>query len=221
MKKRVLIVGGFLRAESLARSLMKKGYVVTVINKNPHDAHLLAEIEGITVMLGDGSKPFVLENAGAENADIAIVLTPRDDDALVICQLCKKKFHVRKTVTLVTNPQKIDFFYRMGIDSVVCDLSTITGIVEQQAFLDEFTTLLPLGNGDLRISELRLPNNSPCIGKSLMEIQLTKEVIIATILRQDKHIVPHGDTVLLAQDILILICSSKKEAEAVKVLTGK
>ena len=221
MKKRILIIGGFLRAESLAKSLSKKGYVVTVINKDSHDAHLLAEMEGITVMLGDGSKPFVLENAGAENADIAIVLTPNDVDNLVICQLCKKKFHVRKTVTLVTNPQKIDFFYRMGIDSVVCDLSTITGIVEQQAFLDEFTTLLPLGNGDLRISELRLPDNSPVIGKSLMEIQLTKEVIIATILRQDKHIVPHGDTVLLAQDILILIASSKKEAEAVKVLTGK
>ena len=109
----------------------------------------------------------------------------------------------------------------MGIDSVVCALSTITQIVEQQAFLDEFTTLLPLGHGELRISELRLNANSPVIGKTLSAIGLSHEVIIAAILRQDQHLVPHGDTVLWAQDILILIAAAQKEAEAVKVLTGR
>ena len=108
----------------------------------------------------------------------------------------------------------------MGIDSVVCALSTITQIVEQQTFLDELTTLLPLGNG-LRISKLRLNANSPVIGKTLSEIHLSHEVIIAAILRQDQHLVPHGDTVLCAQDILILIAAAQKEAEAVKVLTGR
>ena len=172
-------------------------------------------------MTGDGSKPFVLEDAQAENADIAIALTPRDDDNLVICQLCKKQFHVRKTVSLVANPEKIKFFYRMGIDSVVCALSAITIIVEQQTFLDEFTTLLPLGDGELRISELRLPATSPVIGKTLSEIQLSRDVIIATILRQDQPLVPHGDTKLLAQDVLILIAAAKQEAAAVRVLQGK
>ena len=220
MKKRILIIGGYHKAESLAKSFLHWGYAVTVTNKNPEHCHTLAQIAELTVLIGDGSKPFVLEDAGAEKADIAIALTPFDEDNLVICQLCKKRFHVRKTVSLVADPEKISFFYSMGIDSVVCALSTITQIVEQQTFLDELTTLLPLGNG-LRISKLRLNANSPVIGKTLSEIHLSHEVIIAAILRQDQHLVPHGDTVLCAQDILILIAAAQKEAEAVKVLTGR
>lgn len=220
MKKRILIIGGYHKAESLAKSFLHRGYAVTVINKNPEHCHTLAQTADLTVLIGDGSKPFVLEDAGAEKADIAIALTPFDEDNLVICQLCKKRFHVRKTVSLAADPEKISFFYSMGIDSVVCALSTITQIVEQQTFLDELTTLLPLGNG-LRISKLRLNANSPVIGKTLSEIHLSHEVIIAAILRQDQHLVPHGDTVLCAQDILILIAAAQKEAEAVKVLTGR
>ena len=221
MKKRILIIGGYHKAESLANAFLHRGYAVTVINKNPEHCHTLAQIAELAVLIGDGSKPFVLEDAGAEKADIAIALTPFDEDNLVICQLCKKQFHVRKTVSLAADPEKINFFSRMGIDSVVCALSTITQIVEQQAFLDEFTTLLPLGHGELRISELRLNASSPVIGKTLSAIGLSHEVIIAAILRQDQHLVPHGDTVLWAQDILILIAAAQKEAEAVKVLTGR
>lgn len=157
MKKRILIIGGYHKAQRLARSFLDKGYDVTAINKDPAHCQVLAQMPGLTVMTGDGSKPFVLEDAAAEQADIAIALTPRDDDNLVICQLCKKLFHIRKTVSLTASPEKVKFFYKMGIDSVVCALSTITSIVEQQAFLDEFTTLLPLSGGQLRISELRLP----------------------------------------------------------------
>lgn len=221
MKRKCLIAGGYRKAESLARSLLKKGYEVTAVNRSPEHCRQLAEISGLTVFEGDASKPFVLEDAGAENQDLVIALTPRDADNLVLCQLCKKQFHVRKVVSLVSSPERIDFFYRMGIDSVVCALSTITSIVEQQAYLEEFTTLLPLGKGDLRISELRLPEGAPVIGRSLSEIQLNRDVIIATILRQDQHLVPHGDTRLCAQDVLILIAAVDQEQNAVRRLTGK
>ena len=46
-------------------------------------------------------------------------------------------------------------------------------------------------------------------------------MIIATILRADQPLVPHGDTRLAAQDVLILIAAARQEAAAVKVLTGR
>ena len=57
------------------------------------------------------------------HADIVIALTPRDEDNLVICELCKKKFHVKKTVSLVSDPGKTEFFRQMGVDSVVCAIA--------------------------------------------------------------------------------------------------
>ncbi len=221
MKKRILIIGGYHKAQTSGALVPGQGLRRHGDQQRSRPLPGSGADDRFTVLTGDGSKPFVLEDAQAENADIAIALTPRDDDNLVICQLCKKQFHVRKTVSLVANPEKIKFFYRMGIDSVVCALSAITSIVEQQTFLDEFTTLLPLGDGELRISELRLPATSPVIGKTLSEIQLSRDVIIATILRQDQPLVPHGDTKLLAQDVLILIAAAKQEAASVRVLQGK
>ena len=76
MKGNVLLVGGRSKAKALAQSLMKKGYRVTVINKELSDCEKLAENEKLTVIHGDGTKPYVLEDAGAEDVKIAIALTP-------------------------------------------------------------------------------------------------------------------------------------------------
>ena len=185
MKTKVLLVGGRSKAMSLAASLIIKGYQVTVINETYEDCMKLAEINKLAVIKGDGTKPFVLEDASAGDADIAIALTSKDEDNLVICELCKKKFHVKKTVALLTDPKKMDFFYKMGIDSVVCAIIGITLIIEQKALVDKIATLVPIGEGRVSIAELPISAAAPAVGKKLWEINLPKQVIIGCILRGD------------------------------------
>ncbi len=221
MKTKVLLVGGRSKAKSLAVSLINKGYQVTVINDTLEDCVKLSEIDRLTVIHGDGTRPFVLEDASAQDADIAISMTAKDEDNLVICELCKKKFQVKKTVALLTDPKKTDFFYKMGIDSVVCAITAITGIIEQQAFVDKITTLIPIGEGRVNIAEVPIPGTSPAVGKKLWEINLPKEVIVGCILRGDTTMVPRGDTRILAGDMLVLISSDKQEMAAIQELTGR
>ncbi len=221
MKIKVLLVGGRSKAKSLAASLINKGYQVTVINDTLEDCVKLSEIDRLTVIHGDGTRPFVLEDASAQDADIAIAMTAKDEDNLVICELCKKKFQVKKTVALLTDPKKTDFFYKMGIDSVVCAITAITGIIEQQAFVDKITTLIPIGEGRVNIAEVPIPGTSPAVGKKLWEINLPKEVIVGCILRGDTTMVPRGDTRILAGDMLVLISSDKQEMAAIQELTGR
>jgi len=220
MKTKVLLVGGRSKAMSLAASLIIKGYQVTVINETYEDCMKLAEINKLAVIKGDGTKPFVLEDASAGDADIAIALTSKDEDNLVICELCKKKFHVKKTVALLTDPKKMDFFYKMGIDSVVCAIIGITLIIEQKALVDKIATLVPIGEGRVSIAELPISAAAPAVGKKLWEINLPKQVIIGCILRGDTALVPRGDTRILAGDMLVLISSDKQEMAAIKELTG-
>ncbi|OCN00978.1 potassium transporter TrkA [Clostridium sp. W14A] len=221
MKTRVLLIGGRNKAKSLASSLINKGYHVTVINDTYEDCMKLAEVEKLTVINGDGTRPFVLEDANAGDADIAIALTSKDEDNLVVCGLCKKKFHVKKTVALLTDPKKTDFFYKMGIDSVVCAISAITGIIEQQTFMDKIATLVPIGEGRVSIAEVPIPGTAPAVGKKLWEINLPKQVVIGCILRGDMTMVPRGDTRILAGDMLVLISSDKQEMAAIQELTGR
>lgn len=96
MKTKVLLIGGRNKAKSLATSLISKGYHVTVINDTYEDCLKLAEIDKLTVINGDGTRPFVLEDASAGDADIAIAMTAKDEDNLVICELCKKNSTLQK-----------------------------------------------------------------------------------------------------------------------------
>ena len=221
MKKRVLLIGGFNRTKSLAVSLIKKGYRVTAINNDKANCASLAEIDKLAVVNGDGSKPFVLEDANAYNADVAIALTEQDDDNLVICELCKKKYNVKKTVAIISDPQKTEFFYRMGIDSVVCAVAAVAGIIEQQAFLDEMATLAPVGNGLIKIAQVPISQTAPAVGKKVWELSLPKDVIIGCLLRGERSMVPRGDTRILSGDVLVLISTDEHEVAAVRELTGR
>ncbi|CUX23214.1 potassium transporter peripheral membrane component [Clostridium sp. C105KSO15] len=72
MKKTILICG-FHKECSPADSLIKRNYHVTVINSDYENC--LALSETLFVIYGDGTMPFVLEDANAQNADIANALT--------------------------------------------------------------------------------------------------------------------------------------------------
>ena len=220
MKRNVLLVGGRCKAKSLAQSLIQKGYQVTIVNSTYADCEKLAENEKLTVIHGDGTKPYVLEDAGAGHMDIAIALTPKDEDNLVICELCKKKFLIPKTLSLLSDPQKTDFFYKMGVDRVICAISAVTSIIEQQAFMEEMAKVIPLGEGRVRIIEIPITENDPAAQKQIWEINLPKEVIIGCILRQNQTLIPRGDTRILAGDVLVLISGNEQEEIALLELKG-
>ena len=205
----------------MAVSLLEQGYQVTAINDNYEDCLKLAEIKGLTVIYGNGTRPYILEEAGAENFDIAIALTSKDADNLVVCQLCKRKYSVKKTVSLVEDPNKTEFFYKMGVDSVVCAVSAVTGIIQQQAFIDEMTNVLPFGTGRVQIIEVRIQEESPAAGKKLWEMALPNEGIVGCILRGDTTLIPKGNTRILAGDTLVVITGSGQESEMIRALTGR
>lgn len=218
-QKNILIVGGFHKARSLATSLLKKGYRVTVINKDYEACEKLAEVNRLNVIFGDGSKKFILEDAAAGNCQVAIALTDSDEINLVICEMCKQFFHVKKTVALLNDPSKTNFFYQMGIDRVVCALNMITNIMEEQAVMDEMTRLIPVDEGRIQILELPIPKNSSFAGKKLWELNLPKEVIIGCILRGDQSLIPRGNTRITEGDVLLIITSDKSKLDQIKELT--
>lgn len=217
----VLLIGGRSKARSMAMSLLEQGYQVTAINSDHEDCMKLAQIKGLNVIHGDGTKPYILDEAGAASCDIAIALTGKDTENLVACQLCKKQFGVPKTVSLVADPNKTDFFSQMGVDSVVCAISAVTGIIQQQAFIDEMTNIIPVGKGRVRIVEVQIPGESPVAGKKLWEITLPKEAIVGCVLRSDATLIPRGDTRILAGDTLVVITGNGQEIDTIHALTGR
>ncbi len=220
-KGRVLLIGGLSKTKSLAVSLLAQGFHVTAINNSYEDCEKLAEIKKLNIYRGDATKPYVLDEAGAAECSIAIALTPKDQDNLVACQICKRNFKVKKTVALLSDPAKTDFFHQMGVDRVVCAISAVTGIIQQQALIDEMVNIVPVGLGKVQVVEVHIPNDAPISGKKLWEINLPREVVVGCILRMDQTLIPRGDTRIHAGDTLVVLARSGQELAAIKVLTGR
>lgn len=221
MKKKILIIENFEMTKALAKSLLKKKYKVTAINNNYEYCHELAEIEDLQVIYGDGTKLYMLEEAGADTADITISLFDNDADNLVVSQLCKKRFGAQKTVCTIKNAGNIEFFRKMGVDAVVSPTDTITTIIEQQTFMGKIDAVMPLQNGNTKIVEIKIRDTSRAAGKTLKEITLPKEVIIGCVFRRDNTIIPDGNTVLLSGDSVIVLLDESKVSDVVEELAGR
>lgn len=220
-REHILLIGGRSKAKSLAESLLQQGYHITAINESEEDCARLAELKSLDVYCGDGTKPYVLDEAGADECDIAIALTSRDEDNLVACQICKRNFHVKKTVALVSDPEKTAFFEKMGVDRVVCVITAVTAIIQQQALIQDIVNIVPAGIGMAQIAEVLIPQDSPVAGNMLWQIALPKEVVVGCILRQDRTVIPKGDTRIHAGDTLVVIAAGGQELDAIRILTGR
>ena len=217
MKKSVLISGKYEMIKQMSVSLLNKKYRVTAICQDYDKCQELSELKGLDVYFGDATKPYVLQEAGIYGFDIAIAVTENDDANLVFCELCKKKFHIYKTICTINNSENTAFFRQMGVDGVVCATNAISGLIEQQAFVDEITTVIPVGDRKLSVSEVTISGQSNVCGKTLAEIQMPKDTIVGCVLRQENTIIPKGNTMILPGDLLVLL-SGLKQAEDMQIL---
>ena len=217
---RIIMVGGDKTVYFLARQFASRDYHVTIINRDPARSKELAEQTKATVVFGDGSDIKRLEEAGARRADVVMALTSHDQDNLIACQIAQKIYGVPRTMALVNDPENEEVFQKLGISAVFSATKIIASLIEQQADFEDITALIPIANGRVNVTDVRLDATSPAIGKSLAEIDLTRGSLVACIIRDDQVVVPHGSTHLLVNDHLILISQPDNQSRDLEMLCG-
>lgn len=217
---KVLIVGGGRPMYFLCRTFLAKGHQVTVINRDQDECIQMARRLKVTVVRGDGSDPTILEEAGAHGADAVLAVTPNDQDNLAICQLASLQYDVPRAVALVNDPDNEEAFGRLGV-AAFSTTRTIASMIEQRTAVDEITNLIPVGEGKVNITEVRLQPTSPVVGKTLRDLSLPEGSLIAVVLRDGEAVVPRGNTELQAGDRIVLITLPANHGPVLKAITGE
>lgn len=217
----IIIVGGGETIHFLAKSFMSKGYSVTIINGDEEYSKSLARTLKVKVVLGDGTKPYILEDAGAARADMVIALTPKDPDNLVICQLASKTFRVERTFALVNDPMNVEIFKKLGVGTAISTADIISSLIEQRVAVEDITSLIPLEEGKVSIMEIEINGGYPVVGKSLSEIAVPKDAVIGCVIRDRMAVIPRGNTRILKDDKLVVILLPSVQSEVLKILRGR
>lgn len=217
---KVVIVGGGNPVYFLCRTFLAKGHKVTLIDRSHDDCERIARRTKATVLHGDGTDPAILEEAGAHGADALLAVTPNDQDNLAACQLARVQFEVPRAVALVNDPDNEAVFGKLGVKAF-STVRAIASMIEQRAGLDEVLNLIPAAEGKVNITEVKLPPSAPVAGKTLRELALPPDCLVAVVLRNGDAVVPRGDTELRSGDRLVVITLPANHGPVLKALTGE
>jgi trk system potassium uptake protein TrkA len=153
-------------------------------------------------------------------ADALLAITPNDQDNLIICQLAAIKFDVPRAVALANDPDNAGIFEKLGV-SAFSTTQIVGSLIEQQASLEPILNLLPVGEGQVNVTELVLEADAPVVGKHLKDIDLPDNALIAVVIRNNRPIVPRGGNDLQKDDRVVLITLPENHGPVLKTLTGE
>jgi trk system potassium uptake protein TrkA len=217
----IIVVGGGKLGTYLARELLEEKHEVVVIEKNERKAQALSQTLNCEIaQVGDGCDPLVLEEAGANRADVVVADTGDDEDNLVICLVTKKRFTRPRTIARVNNPKNKVIFEELGIDSVVSSTEVVMKMVQQEVNVRDLAPLMSFKGGNLELVRLAVPTSSPANERRLAELSLPRHCVIVALERNGDVVVPDADTTIHAGDAMLIVTQPGSTAELRRQLIG-
>jgi trk system potassium uptake protein TrkA len=215
----LLIAGGGKVGSNLARTLIRSGNEVTLIEQRSDRFDKLEEEFEHQVHKGDATELFVLERAGIKRPpDIVVAVTGDDEDNIVICQLARERYGVDKIIARVNDPRNQSYFDLLGISPTVSATSAIMALIEHEVPEHGLIHLLELRKENLEIVEVTVGTKAACAGKRIQQVKLPEGSRVISVVRDGKAEIPDETTQLEPGDSVLAILEPGKEDELRRVL---
>ena len=210
---RVIIVGGGRVGLALATRLEDRGENVVIVETDQETIQTVRD-EGFTGHHGDGTDTDVLRSAGADNAKIIVAATGDDDVNLLVSQLSQSKFEPERVLARANNPENVDAFEELGVQTISSSLATAQAIdnyIERPALANWMGEIGRSGD----VQEIEVTSEA-LVGKTIEEIdpELPDGCLIALVCHDDETTVPEPDYTLQRGDRITFIGRNEAVREA-------
>lgn len=209
--RNTMIVGGGKITLYLAKMLDNLGIAVKIIEKSPERClELSEELPRATVVNGDGGDEAFLQEERIDTMDSFVALTNMDEENILLSLMAKKKVS-RKVVTKINREQLNEVIHNLELDSVVYPkLLTAQKILRysratKNSIGSNVKTLYRMYDDKVEALEFYVAENSKITGIPLRQMKLKKGLLISAIIRNDKLIIPDGQTEILPGDAMIVV----------------
>ena len=121
----VLIVGCGRVGSAVAKTMLRAGHEVSVLDEDPEAIAQLEKGEdrsweelGGSFTVGTALETDALVEAGIERADAFIASTDGDNTNLVIAQIAQRRYNIEKVVVRVLDPARAEWYEQQGLRTV-------------------------------------------------------------------------------------------------------
>jgi trk system potassium uptake protein TrkA len=207
--RRLLIFGGGNIGLFLAGEIERNHPWVNakVIEIDPQRAELAASQLGNTVvLLGDVLDSDILEEANVAATETVVAVT-NDDETNILASLLAKRYGCQRAVTLVNKDTYEPLVTNLGIDVVVSPRNITVSTILQHVRRGRIHSVHTLREGFGELIEAEAMETSPLVGLPIKDANLPSGVMLGAIVRDGEMVVPHGDTVVQANDRVVLFAA--------------
>jgi trk system potassium uptake protein TrkA len=214
----IIICGAGKVGFSISKQLSAQGHSITVIDQSAEDIKKINDTQDVKGIVGRATLPTVLENAGAENADMIIAVTRNDETNMIVCQLASSLFNISKKIARIRTKDFLEGKWSMlynksniPIDVIISPEIEVAKSLYRRLEAPGALDNVPFAGGKVKMLEISIEKNCPIINtplKNLTEKFPDFKSNILGAVRKDKFIFLKKNDKMLEQDKVYLVVSS-------------
>ncbi len=229
---KIVIIGAGQVGKSLAESLASEDNDITIIDTEEELLQDLRDRLDIRTVRGQGSHPQVLEQAGIQDADMLVAVTTHDEVNMVACQIAHSLFHTPHKIARIrsvgyTNDQVRTRLFgadNMPVDVAITPEQLVTNHLVRLINLPGALQVLDFADSRVQLVGVRAVRGAPMVGqaiRSLREHIPDIDTRVAAIYRQNRPIIPQGDTVIEEGDEVFFLASRRHIRQVMRELADR
>lgn len=214
--KKVMIIGEGILARRTAK-LLEKDYNVSIVIKDKSECKKCHEILNNSLILqGDPNNTEFLKDCGLESMDAFVALTPNSETNIISCLMAEKVGGI-KTIALVDNSAYTHISQKIGVDTIINKKILAANNIFRFIRRGKVEAIASFHGVDAEVIEFIVDQNNKVVGKSISDMGLPKEAVVAGVIRDNKGFIPTGNFILDNDDkvIIFVLPSSVKAVESI------
>ena len=219
----VIVAGAGLIGRRIIELLVENRHDIVVIDKEREVCEKIYAETGAMTVHGNATDIHVLKEAGAEKADV-IVLLMRGEADNIACALLSKSLGVPHIIARMRDPHYEQAYHQAGASIVrMADLLINQIMVEIEQ--PEVKKIMTLSGGEAEIYAVRIPKKARSAGMKIKEItgrpDFPKECVFMGIYcgESGNFHIPRGDYVIREEDTVFLVSKPQYINLAAGILT--
>ena len=204
---KIVIVGVGKLGEYLAKSLVKEGHAVTLVDVDFTTSQDIINNEDLNYIDGNGLDVSVLKEAGVDQADLLISVMEQDEQNTMCC-LLGKKLGAKHTIARIRTPE-----YANSIELLKEDLGLTMTINPEKLTAQHIARILSIPSalnatiffkGRIQMISIKVKEKKYLDGITIANLnkKLEGRIIVCAIERDNEIIIPRGNTKMQVNDIL-------------------
>ena len=221
-----LIIGGGRITHYLVNIIDKLGVTSKIIEFDINKCIELNEtLPDAIVINGDGTDHELLLSENLQDADAFIALTGRDEEN-IITSLFAINNNVKNVITKITRFNYNVIAKNVGIDTIISPkVITANKILKYIRFLKNknkccIENIYKIFDEQAEAVEFFIKDDVKFVNQKLKDVNIMNDVIVATIVRDDKIIIPSGDDKVEIGDRVIIITKRDKIVDINHIVAG-